>query len=209
MPAAGLGVEIAIFGIGAKPSPSPSPTVEPSPTATPRPGNTEWLGGLWAKRYTSRSGVSIDLATAMSALKQAMVYGMQQDPSARATVGYDRASGRYDVCFNPGPSRCTFDIVVRTRDVPAPPTTFATRVGPHALGESVNRLRAEIAADAASDPHRFTLFTSAGGAILGLDKSDTDPPPALYDHGFQSWVTHYYVIRDGIVAAHGWMYGEN
>lgn len=177
-----------------------------STTTSPPPTIARWLTGLASVRYTSRTGASVTLATAIAAFS---------DPDGNRTdvpprILSDASRGLISVCFAPTPppqALCAFDIVLRANDVRAPPDAMSGRIKDAALGLSLSQLIARFHAD--TNLAGKNLVRGVGGVVVLVTATDEDPPPSRYDHGYQAYLLHDYFLRDGIVVAHAFKATEN
>jgi hypothetical protein len=159
-----------------------------------------WMAQLAGVTYASHSGDSVPLARAIGAFKG---HSAGADPVVRS----DAAHGLLDVCLEPSGTSCGYDIVLRAADVPLPPATTPKAIVNAPIGLSLAQLLARFR----SDPNFAgkTLEKGANGSVVLVAAEDRDPPPRLYDHGYQVTTRFLYFIRDGVVAAYAYKSTEN
>ena len=178
--------------------------VAPSPSAQPTvaPATAQWLKSLFATSYTSRSGASISLASVL----QGDPYRDAQAAAAEApSISFDEARGLVRVDL--GGRNRGLTLVVRAKDVPAPPAAVRAKIDGGPIGLTYAALLAKFHAD--PNLASKNIETGQGGAVVLVTAMDEDPPPSRYDHGYQSYLFQEYVVRDGVVVAYAWRHAEN
>jgi len=179
--------------------PVPVTCASPTPVAG-------WLKELTAVRYTSKTGASATLATAIEKFSN-------HDPSLAnipPKILLDAPHGLIDVCFEPTlpPNpECGFDIILRANDVAMPIGAIPKEIKDTTLGLTLTQLIAKFHTDA--NLAGKNMVTGAGGVVVLITATDEDPPPSRYDHGYQTYVFHEYFLSDGIVVAHAFKAAEN
>ena len=98
-------------------------------------------------------------------------------------------------------------IIVASRDLKAPDGAARGQVREPSIGLTLAQLLKHLR----KDPNFAgkTLLTGPRGDVLMVQATEQDPPPAVYDHGYQATTFDDYVLRNGVVVARGYTPTEN
>jgi hypothetical protein len=98
-------------------------------------------------------------------------------------------------------------IILSIRDLKAPDGATRGEVREPSIGLTLSQLLARLR----KDPQFAgkTLLKGPGGEVLMVQATEEDPPPAVYDHGYQATTFDDYVLRNGVVVARGYTPTEN